>query len=95
MNARFFQTYCENAAGNMGYFSFEVIHHMLTRIVSEYEGRLYWSTPTACKDESYEFTDQPEFNDQEIPTLIADFQLIPLTPAQFEDLWMRSLSADS
>lgn len=92
---RFFQMYCESASGSMGYFSFEVINQMLTRIVNDYDGHLYWSTPSSCKDETYEFTDQPEFSDNEIPALTADFQLTELTAFQFDDLWRRSQDATS
>jgi hypothetical protein len=86
--------YCENAEGTMGYFSFEVINYELTRIVNDYDGHLYWSTPSARKNESYDFSEKPDFSDEEIPDLITDFQLTELMPVQFEDLWQRSQVTD-
>jgi hypothetical protein len=60
------------------------------RATSEFGAQLYWSTPDSAKDERHEFTDQPEFRDQDITDLIDNFDLVELTKEKFEALWARS-----
>lgn len=70
MTAKFYRTYNESHEGKIGYFYCEVINQSITRMINSFGTNLYWSTPTACHCETYDFTDQPEFLDSEIPLLV-------------------------
>ncbi|XVJ68692.1 MAG: hypothetical protein HEQ39_02865 [Rhizobacter sp.] len=90
MDPKYYRTYNESAEGEVGYFYCEVTNEMITRVINEFGAQLYWSTPDSAKDERHEFTDQPEFRDQDIMDLIDNFDLVELTKEKFEELWARS-----
>ena len=86
---KYYRTYNETLEGE-GFLFFEVIDQMFTRMVVELNGQLYWSTPTECKNQKLDFTDQPEFDDKDIPDQIANYGLIELSQNDFDVIWHRA-----
>lgn len=74
----------------MRVFYCEVINELITRMIIAFGDDLLWATPTDCKDQQNDFTDQPEFTASDILILKRDFDLIEITKTEFEDLWAKA-----
>lgn len=88
--AKYYRIYNEDFEGNVGHYCCEVEASLIVRQIIETEKGLYWSTLCGYKDERYDFTDQPEFPESEIPKLKAELELKELTKTEFEILWKKA-----
>lgn len=87
----YYRTYNESHEGETGYFYCEVIDQVITRMINAFGEKLFWATPDNCKDECYDFTDQPELDDADIERMRMEYELIELSKVDFETLWALAL----
>jgi hypothetical protein len=87
--SKYFRTYTESHEGEEGFFYAHVEGGMITRMINVFGDRLLWASPTACKDELYDFTDQPEWSDTD--SLRTEQGDIEISESEFEELWSRAV----
>jgi hypothetical protein len=90
MKKFYYRSNTENHEGDEGFYYCEVLNEVIIRSIQEFNGELYWSTLRSHNNELYMFTDQPEFPDAHIPYLKENYNLIQLTPQEFEALWEKA-----
>jgi hypothetical protein len=82
---RHFRFYSESLEGDEGDLYCEVSpNNLIIRQINVFGQKMYWADANSECDDSYPFTDQPEFNDDDA----AEGQEI--SAEKFENLWNRS-----
>lgn len=89
--AKYYKMYYEDLEGE-GFYYCEVINTEISRQLIEVNQKVHWATPLACSNEHYDFTDQPEFNEQEQKEWAKENNTVftEITPYFFETIWTNA-----
>ena len=82
---RFYRSYAESQDGEVGTCFYEVNGNLVTRQVWCFGDQLFWATPTASKNQTHEFTDQPEWDEGD-----GAIDLVECDRKMFERIWFDS-----
>ncbi|MDY6900122.1 MAG: hypothetical protein SWZ49_18895, partial [Cyanobacteriota bacterium] len=82
---KYFRLYSESLEGDEGYLYCEVSpNNLIVRQVNVFGKKMYWADAYSQGNESYLFTDQPEFNDDDA------IEGQEISVEEFENIWTLS-----
>lgn len=86
---KYAKLYSESLDGCIGKCYFEVIDYFVTRQIDVFGEDYYWSDSAGCNKEGYEFTDQPEWDENDESSW-DEYEEISVN--EFEEVWRTAKS---
>lgn len=73
-----------------GHYYFEVVNHLTVKQINVYDENMYWATERDGNYGKYDFTDQPEFPEEDIPRLMCEHDLQEISKEAFLSVWEQA-----